>query len=141
VSLPFTTLRSWIGAVAVALVAALAAAAVVHWRRARFRRRALKELRALESEYRHSGQQAALLAGISQLLRRTAMHIAPHQPVAGLYGMAWLLFLDEAGGTDRFSRGPGRILLSGPYQPEPGHDVEALVRLVEQWLRTVQVQR
>lgn len=61
-------------------------------------------------------EPAAQLTAISELLRRAARQSDP--AAAALVGSAWLEFLDRS--TDAtaapFSRGPGRLLLDGPYR-------------------------
>lgn len=115
-------------------------AAALYWRREGFRHRARHELNRLERRWRRDGELLPLLVGISQLLRRTARQVARRPAVAGLTGVAWLTWLDDAGRTDGFTRGPGRVLRHGPYQsaPDPEEvDVSALLALVRGWLRRV----
>jgi hypothetical protein len=78
---------------------------------------------------------------LSMLIRRVALTLHGRGEVAGLTGQRWLQFLDAPLGGSEFSRGPGRILIQGPYQPgigetEPG-EVERCARLCERWLRIV----
>jgi len=77
------------------------------------------------------------VAEISTLLRRLALMRYPRQRVAALTGSEWLRFLDETGGNNRFSRGPGQVLASGPYQARLPADVDfaALSNLVRDWIK------
>lgn len=109
-------------------------------RQQRYRREALAELDRAYQHYRNSGDTAAYLQSLNQLLRRAALSSRPperHASVAGLTGQAWLDFLDDQlPDADRpFTEGPGRALLAGPYQANPQADVEALQQLGQRWLR------
>lgn len=69
---------------------------------------------------------------INLLIKRVAFIHHPRQHIAGLTGEAWLAWLDKKTGhpqeaprqsvdidsamTNPFTHGPGRILLTGPYQ-------------------------
>jgi hypothetical protein len=102
--------------------------------------RALRALARLQHEWERGGQLAPLYAGLSRLLRSTALALCREPAAAGLSGEGWLGFLDETGGTDAFTRGRGRVLASAPYQPErqlrarAGGEVE-LIMLVRSWIR------
>ena len=81
-----------------------------------------------------SGQVAVRL---SILMRKVAMTRFPQSSVAGLTGEEWLEFLDQSGETDQFTRGPGRLLTTAPYDRHGETDVEALVRVCMSWVRHV----
>ncbi|MGD8557863.1 MAG: DUF4381 domain-containing protein [Chromatiales bacterium] len=122
---------------AMILVALLAWALVIAWKKARLRRtqrRLLALLEELELTGRH---EPGKLAQLSILLRRIALMHYPRQQVAGLTGEDWLHFLDSSGGDGGFANGPGRVLASGPYMPElPGeYDPRGVIRLVRDWIR------
>jgi Ca-activated chloride channel family protein len=131
--------QTWPLRIAIALIVVLAVWAIwrfVHQRRAnRYRREALLELdrigQASDAVPRRLADQLALL------VRRTALGAFPRETIAPLTGTAWLAFLDRSYGGDEFSRGVGRWLVSGPYQPaEPGRDdLKALRGLVDRWIR------
>lgn len=104
-----------------------------HWRSQAFRREALRELQQL----RQTSDALARITALSILLRRTALAIAPREVVAGLTGLAWLHFLDNSGNTNRFSTGPGKLLLDAPYRPamEEETNTDALLNLAEDWIK------
>lgn len=95
-------------------------------------RAALYELKWLASNRNDVKQPASRL---NQLLKRYALVCWPAKEVAGLSGQSWLTFLDHNGGNGRFSNGPGRLLLSGPYQ-EVHADLDELIDLARQWIKT-----
>lgn len=73
-------------------------------------------------------------AKIAAVLRRTALAAYPRSQVAGLYGDAWLLFLDSSFPGSGFASGPGQILTSAAYQnTAPSPD---LTQLVHNWIKT-----
>jgi hypothetical protein len=52
-----------------------------------------------------------------------------------LTGSDWLRFLDDTGGAGEFEKGVGRILETGPYQPQTREvPVEELLVLVRLWV-------
>jgi hypothetical protein len=124
-----------------ALLLALLAGGWVVWRRrqrlARARRSLIDALAALEADFARE-RSSAHLARIGLLMRRLALSRFPRERVAALTGAAWLRFLDESGGSGRFSKGPGRILASAPYQRSlpADMDVDAFVALVREWVAT-----
>jgi hypothetical protein len=119
----------WLLAAVVLLLPAL-----VWWYRRRWwlRRAALAELQQLAQTVTDDGQ---LAAAVNQLLRRVALACFPHRQVAALSGEAWLGFLDAHLDGAGFSSGPGRALLTAPYQAAPHLDREALLALARHWVR------
>jgi hypothetical protein len=95
--------------------------------RRRRRRRLLAELNAVLAE---SNEPQQRLAAMSCLLRRwSKLHSASD---ASRTGEAWLAALDRDLPDAPFSGGAGRMLLVGPYLPQPPaeglEDLEVLVR-------------
>lgn len=88
----------------------------------------------IQAVHRSAPNNLALVRELSELLRRVAVSLHPRHDVAGLTGEAWLEFLDDVLGGDKFRRGPGRLLISAPYQANDPGDVVACVALCEQWL-------
>lgn len=114
---------------------ALAALAWFAWRmrhraqQARRRRLLARAWRELLERHPAERDPAALVAGLSELLRRTARLHAPH--ALALQGEAWLAFLDGADARRPFRDGPGRLLLDGPYRPAvPAAEARSLAQLV-----------
>lgn len=106
------------------------------WLWDRYRRRAHR--RQLETllaqELAASTDPATRLAIISQLLRRAA-RLASSDAAGQLTGEQWLQFLDGEDPGKPFTRGPGRVLLTGPFQPSaqtnaaaPADALEPIVR-------------
>lgn len=119
------------------LLALLAWALVIAWRRARLRQAQRRLLALLDELERRGTHEPRQLAQLSILLRRIALMHYPRGEVAGLAGEAWLHFLDSSGGNGGFANGPGRVLAEGPYMPElPGeYDPVGVTALVRDWIR------
>ena len=113
----------WLGLIFFALAAWLARRWLLRRRANAYRRAALREIAA-------AGEDPSILAAI---LRRTALAAFPRAQVAGLYGEAWLAFLDQAYGGTEFSSGPGRVLARAPY--DKGSDAAELAVLAADWVR------
>jgi uncharacterized protein DUF4381 len=91
----------WIVAAAgIASATILSIAAIARHRRNAYRREALRQLDTVDP------------AGISTLLKRTALAAWPRDRVAALTGTAWLDFLDRSGRTTDFTNGAGRHIES-----------------------------
>jgi hypothetical protein len=104
------------------------------------RRRALSQLRLLESEYVRNNDAISLGLRLSELLRRAMLAYARRDEVAGLTGLRWLEWLDRGLPEAVFSDGPGGNIESLPYR-RPGLDtsdidVDGLLEAVRQRLTT-----
>lgn len=82
------------------------------------RRRLARARQVLQQEFERASslQGAARVASLSELLRRAAIRHAPDS--ANLRGEEWLAFLDGDDPEQPFRRGPGRLLLDGPYRAQ-----------------------
>lgn len=116
-----------------ATIALLALALLVlHYRRTRMRRAALRELAALAASGLGGSELSAQLAA---LLKRYALCCYPAGEVASLTGERWLQFLDAHGGKGAFSTGCGRALGDGLFRPGAEPDAAALVGLARRWIK------
>ena len=103
-------------------------------RRNRYRTEALQILEEIERNDR--------MSELPVLVKRVALGFAPREKIAGLSGLPWLRFLDSTLGGDRFTAGPGQILLAISYAPpetaerklKPDQRREVL-DLVRHWIR------
>lgn len=117
----------------------LAAALGLWWWRKRRDRRAAAIAAVFDDAVAAATVPADELATISELLRRAARRIEPEAD--RLDGVAWLEFLDRhdprpvRGEPGReFSSGPGRVLLTGPWQRDvPPDEVARLRPLARAW--------
>jgi hypothetical protein len=123
------------------LLAALVASAIAYttvvlvrsYRRRRQKQRILAGLAQLESAPHDDAAQ--FTAAISALLRRVALMRYARTDVASLSGAAWLKFLDATGGNGAFVNGPGSVLATAPYAPDPqAPSRRALLALARAWI-------
>jgi hypothetical protein len=98
-------------------------------RRERARRVLRNEYERIRREHPSADCAARQVAALSELLRRAARR---HRPEAlTLKDEPWLAFLDDGDADQPFSRGPGRLLLDGPYRPTVApQDADALAEVV-----------
>jgi len=111
-------------------------AAISYWRRRTVvRRTALKELQAIELG---DSSSSAIAAAVNRLLKRYALACFPRETVASLTGTKWLRFLDENGGSGRFSQEFEQVLLEAPYRSEvdSGFDGTALIAMARSWVKS-----
>jgi len=112
-----------LGAFAVAALAAFVVSVFRRRARARhanaWRRAARGELDALRERLLAGEPTGTLLGEASVLARRILLAVEPRAEIAPLHGEAWLRALDAAGGGERFTRGPARLLASAPFERTP----------------------
>jgi len=96
-----------------------------------------QELQRIKSAYKHNRDSHELSLRLAQWLKQVALLAFPARQLEGLTGQAWLHFLDESLGENRFSTGSSSILSSSVYRNQANPDVGQLVELCEQWLAAV----
>lgn len=97
-------------------------------------RAAVRELAIIRKSFRLNGDPNALAVALSIFLRRCVLAKFPPQDVAGLTGTAWLEFLDKTGETRAFTAGPGRVLISAPYQACARIQADQLLCVIAAWI-------
>ena len=97
------------------------------WQRNRYRREALRTLRAIEQDRDEAAGQ------IATLLRQTALAAYPRSEVASLYGDAWAEFLKTSSRNDRVVRESANDLASAAYRADV--DVALLVKPARRWIQ------
>jgi hypothetical protein len=100
------------------------------------RLRRLRLLAALEAEtaqFPADTQPQAFLGAINCLLKVVAIRAFPGQQCAGLQGEAWARFLAEHA-PPAADAGALAVLATGPYQPQPGFEAEAVKSAARHWL-------
>lgn len=109
---------------------------------------ALKSLEQLTETFAQDQNQHNLVSALSVLLRRICLSYYPRKQVAALNGEAWLSFLDTHLGGEKihsgkdkdlepFSKGPGRSLITAPYQATINIDAQALLKLCGDWIKVL----
>jgi hypothetical protein len=118
-------------------------AAYRRYRRNRYRREALAELKALSAAVTQAGPgRVEALRAVPVLLRRVALTADDRAAVASLSGDMWLDYLDARYPGNGFGTGPGREVEAVGYLPEPNvaaldpNAVEALIREVRSWIES-----
>ena len=107
----------WVLGALLVLFALVVLRAFLHWQRNAYRREALAEWHRLESQLHDPGKRASVLAGMAELLKRTALSVWPREKVAALTGPMWYTFLDRTGAIAGFSSGYGAMLECATYDP------------------------
>lgn len=149
----------WWGVGGLALMVCLLVA--LWWRRfqgRRLRKVALRALDDLEAAYRMNREGGLLIVELSALLRRVCLALSDRRvqsahtvwapghdlKVAGLTGEAWLSFLEQDMPGQPFTKGPGRLLISLPFQRmgekvtyEREREWMDLLALCRAWLRVM----
>lgn len=132
---------AWGWWIALALLICIAAGIIFfrqrHLKRQSYRVAATNELNQIFQRYQQNQNASAYLQQLSILLRRTAISARPHTFPVDVKGEAWLQWLDRCCPETKqgFNAGPGRSLLTGPYEANPHIDVEALHALAKLWLQ------
>jgi hypothetical protein len=102
---------------------------VRHWQSNCYRREALKLLETAD----FSGVELATL------IKRVALSVYPRTRVASLTGEQWLIFLDQTGRTDAFTKGSGRWIARLAYEPQliaslPDAEQRGLIAAIRVWI-------
>lgn len=116
----------WYVVMAFAAIASIAVLwrARAHWRANAYRREALNELASTTT-----------VAGVSELLRRTALVVAPRPEVASLAGAAWPAWLAERSPTP-MPDGVSHVLANDVYRRQGSSDELAALRdFAASWIR------
>lgn len=109
------------------------------WKKQQRTKSILHQVIELQTNYQHGNKQQAL-AQLSVLLRRAALAKYPRNTIAGLYGDAWLEFLNthcpnNLKSQKPFSQPEGKILLNAPYQQKIDIDADKTFELVKHWIK------
>jgi hypothetical protein len=88
---------------------------IIHCQRNRYRREALAECDRFQSQLASAELRTKALAGIAEVLKRTALSAYPRERVASLTGPAWLAFLDRTARMQGFASGSGALLENSAY--------------------------
>jgi hypothetical protein len=99
------------------------------------RREIINQFDRLKEKIKKDASSAKVWGELSSFLKRLSLLLYPRRDVGGLHGEAWLQFLNSTGRTTEFKEGIGSLLISLPYQPKPSAETEALLELVERWVR------
>ena len=92
----------------------------------------------------HAKKDISGLAGLeaTQVAVRLSIHMRkmaitrfPNESVAGLTDERWLEFLDRSGDTDQFTCGPGRLLITAPYERHGASDTDSLLEVCMNWVK------
>ncbi len=97
------------------------------------RREALRELAQLEKQHQNDMNSQWCAAELSKLLKRVALVYYPRTEVAGLYGDAWISFLNRTGKGIHFNS-VRMQLLELPWRSCQYHNLEPLFKLARQWI-------
>jgi len=93
---------------------------------------------AFEQQWASNQDSTEFARQSSIFLRRAALLMYPEHDVAGLIGQEWLAFLDRTSNSDRFTNGPGRVLLIAPYSRTsaraPHFDADELRQTLQYWV-------
>lgn len=121
----------WLAALAVLILPFLVLRLWRMARRTTAKKLALRELDRIAGAEWDANRK---LQALAILLRRVSLSFYRRDEAAGLVGEAWLEFLDRGTNAGGFRRGPGRLLLDGPYRPHVDADLKALFALCRGWI-------
>ncbi|NCF36486.1 MAG: DUF4381 family protein [Gammaproteobacteria bacterium] len=114
---------------------------LLFWLRRRRRRRLLRlvasELRGISTSFAEHGDTQHLSLQLARWLKQVAILAFPERQPQGLTGFAWLVFLDETLGDDRFSAGHGKIFGNTVYRRQAEFEANRMIELCETWLQAV----
>lgn len=104
------------------------------FRKPTLKKSAIKALDLIENTFQQNQDPKLCISELSRFLRRVVIskNSLKH---AGVTGQAWLQLLDKPLKEPEFSQGIGKILLTGPYQPNVEREsVLQLINLCRKWV-------
>lgn len=119
-------------ALAALVLALLGWAAILlarRWRARRRRQALLRQLAALRERHDPGREPRAWLATVNRLLKVTALRVFPERDPGTLTGADWVDFLGGEAGPGAFA-----VLASGPYEPAPEFDPDAVEAAARAWI-------
>ena len=125
---------------AIGLIATLIGCAwlVVRYKRAnRLALLAEHDLKRVETAFENSSDTRKLALDLSTWLKQVSIMAFPERQAQGLTGTAWLQFLDDTLGDNRFSAGTGKLFGDLIYSENPDPDSAHLIELCQHWLIAV----
>jgi hypothetical protein len=131
---------NWVIALLAIIALVFALRLFSRWMRNRYRREALAELARRETELAQESRRAVAIAGIAELLKRTALTAFPREKVASLNGPEWFAFLNLTGRTVGFNSSAAESLERVCYNPAAAaglcdEDLRQIARLARHWIR------
>lgn len=105
------------------------------YRKLKKRKKLLKLFEELKERAKKESHSAQIWAELSAFLKRFTLLLYPRQDVSSLHGKAWLQFLNAKGHTEDFTGEIGCLLISIPYQTTPSEKAEALLELIDRWIK------
>ena len=107
-----------------------------HRRKNAYRRLAVQQVNKLFIGYPQQQQNHQLIGQLNCLLKAVALQSYTTEKVSRLTQKQWLDFLDNSANMQTFSRGPGQILASAPYDKSTKlTDAAALKKCCIVWIR------
>ena len=100
----------------------------------RAKRKALALLEVYGGEYETHQNAALTSAQISQLLKRVALSYYPRAEVAGLWGDAWINFLNNTSHSIDFNPVKA-LLLSTSFKEKEKTNLSPLIQCARQWIK------
>ena len=123
------------------VVTVLAILLAMIWHKRRQEHRLIKlahhELENIIGQYDNNLEKRALLMALAGWLKRVAIVAYPQQRLESLNGNAWLAFLDQCLGGDRFRHGPGQIFGGDIYREQIDYDVIPVIETCQCWMSAV----
>lgn len=98
------------------------------------RRQFIKEIKAVEKEYKRDKRANYALQKIARTLKRAALHYYPRQMVAGLHGDDWLNFL-KATSSNIHLEDCEKLFKNVLYQSYYKDDISQGFRVAHQWIK------
>jgi len=100
-----------------------------------YRRQALLLLEQHRQQWQRDQQHQHTQHALLTLLKRVALTLYPTQQVAGLYGQAWVDFLNRQTKTAYFDSTLSHTLIQGRYKPDSSADIEHLYQACRLWIK------
>jgi hypothetical protein len=116
--------------VALLLITWLLRGLLRRWRRSRRQKALLARLGSLRDRHDPVLEPQAWISSLNRLLKIIAMRADPEATAAPLRGEDWVAFLGRGRNSEPF-----QPLATGPYEPHPDFDDQAVEDAAREWIR------
>jgi len=102
-----------------------------------YKKLANEELKNIITNYEVQRNGHKTAGEISELIRKIMVLTDKRSEIGGMIDEQWLSYLDEKSGTDLFTKGAGRILVTAVYQKQSDIDVDGLLAATKVLIKNV----
>jgi len=110
-------------------------------RKLAYQKLALAEFKNIQAQFKNNEASVDFIRAVSALLRRIALSYLPREHIASLTGEKWISQLNQLSTQTIFTESTCKLLAKAPYMQTCDCDSQELIRLCEQWIKSLPTTR